>query len=711
MANNAVYEAALKYIERGWHVLPVLSGGKRPLLSNGFHGSSTDPAQIKEWFDGTDHNIGVRCGDASKLLVLDFDEDKMDDDARAFMASVQSLSNTYVVKSGRDGGGTHYYFNLPKDVDLPGKLYSGIDVKSDGYVVAPPSLHSSGRPYTVANDKPVTDLPKWVFERLVESVSGPATKSFERKAPHRAGRTVYDGEGRETFLVATAGAMQKNGTLTLEGLDAINQRDCVPPKSFQDIERIYRSVSRYPVDNPVEPLQLDYKATPTDIALAFLEENALSSALKYWGKTFYRWDGQAYREYLREDLEPRIAGWLMNKGPLKRTVGGGLISDVLTNLSGKAHVDSKGKVPFWLDGRSGEFIAMDNGLIDKDALVDGKVVAPIEHTPDYFNFSCLPYKYDPTATCPTFLSFLEKVQPDPEVRNLLQEWFGYNLVWDTSFATFALFEGEGANGKTVCCVILRALVGDANCSHVGLEAFNSERTFPLAATAGKLANIVEELNEVDKVQEGLLKQFTAGGAMTVERKNRDPFTLIPTARLTFATNNLPRFTDRSQGIWRRMIYVPFRTTIEKKDQDRRFLRADFWQAELPGIFNWAIQGLQRLYAQRYFTEPDSCRVAKASYQQETNPARTFLLDHYEEYPGGKVSRKAMFNAYKEWAREHGATELGAVNFGREVKRTFKGVGSDGDALVTMPDGARDRVWSGLRVKEPETPRHGKRVAE
>src|SRR5205814_4102 len=148
-------------------------------------------------------------------------------------------------------------------------------------------------------------------------------------------------------------------------------------------------------------------------------------------------------------------------------------------------------------------------------------------------------------------------------------------------------EGEGANGKSVVCGVLTALLGGGNVAHVPLESFGER--FALNQTLGKLANIASEVGELDKVAEGKLKGFTSGERMMFDRKGRDPVEAMPTARLVLATNNRPRFSDKSDGVWRRMLLIPFQVQITAEERVYGMDKPDWWieKGELPGIFNWA----------------------------------------------------------------------------------------------------------------------------
>ena len=93
--------------------------------------------------------------------------------------------------------------------------------------------------------------------------------------------------------------------------------------------------------------------------------------------------------------------------------------------------------------------------------------------------------------------------------------------------------------------MLTALLGEHNVAHVPLELFGQR--FQLTMTLGKLANIAAEVGDLDKAAEGVLKAFTAGDRMDFDRKGIPGIEAYPTARLVLATNNRPRFSDRSSG--------------------------------------------------------------------------------------------------------------------------------------------------------------------
>ena len=321
-----------------------------------------------------------------------------------------------------------------------------------------------------------------------------------------------------------------------------------------------------------------------------------------------------------------------------------------------------------------EYIACANGLIDVPELLDhGRtVLAPA--TPLYFTPAALPVRFEPGAACPKFDAFLARVTDGDRERQLvLQEMAGYLLRFDTGFQSFFVMTGEGGNGKSTFLAVLRALIGDYNYASVPLEEFGER--FALAGTLGKLVNAVAEVGEMDKVAEAKLKSFVSGDLMNFDRKNKSALNARPTARLLLSTNILPRFADRTEGVWRRYTVVPFNVVIALAERVRGMDSPEWWVAsgEMPGILNWALAGLRRLHAQGGFTSSAVCTAAKAEHRELCNPHKQFLDEHVKPDEGSYLRVGELFAAYQSWCRLKGYKPLNDGNFGAELRKVHRDV--------------------------------------
>jgi hypothetical protein len=142
-------KAALELAAAGWPVFPCWWAGPRaksPITKHGHLEATTDPAQIKAWWSRWPYAmIGGRVLDT--IIVIDIDP-RNGGDLAALETTTGPLPPTLTVWSGRNDGGRHVYFRRPPGPLTSTKLPTGIDLKVNGYCIAPPSLHpATGEPY------------------------------------------------------------------------------------------------------------------------------------------------------------------------------------------------------------------------------------------------------------------------------------------------------------------------------------------------------------------------------------------------------------------------------------------------------------------------------------------------------------------------------------------------------------------------------------
>ncbi|MEK7848503.1 MAG: bifunctional DNA primase/polymerase [Chloroflexota bacterium] len=256
---SAPLEAALDYLRRGWSVLPV-GGDKRPLLRWAeFQQRRPSETEVRGWFaHWPDAGVGIVTGKVSGLAVLDVDprnggNNTLDD----LVAQGHRLPDTPLAWTG--GGGSHHYFAAQGDTPTIPALAPGIDLKAEGsYVVAPPSIHPSGRRYEWAispDMAPLAPVPDWLLALI--------TAKGQVAQPFALPPTITEG-GRNDTLFRLACAMRDKG-MELPGvmaaLQAENIARCDPPLSPKELEAIAGSALRY---QPSAPAQDNGKKQPAE---------------------------------------------------------------------------------------------------------------------------------------------------------------------------------------------------------------------------------------------------------------------------------------------------------------------------------------------------------------------------------------------------------------------------------------------------------------
>lgn len=239
--------AALGLAARGLLVFPCRPRGKAPLTARGCLDATTEAGRIDSWWAvWPNANLAVATGAASGVFVIDVDDDEGEASLRRLEDEHGALPATVEVITGR---GRHLYFRVPGKGQIrnsAGKLGEGLDVRGEhGYVMVPPSIHPSGRPYRWSVDTAGTfaDPPAWLVESLVStSKEGTPTPPGEWRALVRAG--VGQGQ-RNATAARLAGLLFRrlDPLVAVELITCWNEVRCRPPLSQAELKRTLDSIA------------------------------------------------------------------------------------------------------------------------------------------------------------------------------------------------------------------------------------------------------------------------------------------------------------------------------------------------------------------------------------------------------------------------------------------------------------------------------------
>jgi putative DNA primase/helicase len=279
----------------------------------------------------------------------------------------------------------------------------------------------------------------------------------------------------------------------------------------------------------------------------------------------------------------------------------------------------------------------------------------------------LPFDYDPAETAPIFERFLNRVLPEPELQLILCEFLGYIFIQSQTLKlekTLLLY-GSGANGKSVFYDIVNALLGIDNICSYSLQSLTNDNGYFRAKLGDKLVNYASEIS--GQLQTAIFKAMVSGEPIEARLPYGNPFILKNYAKLIFNTNVLPRDVEFTKAYFRRFLIIPFEVTIPEAEQDCQ-LSQKIIASELPGVFNWVLEGLNRLLDQNHFTPSDIVKQSVDSYEAESDTVKQFLQDkNYIKHPTANEPLKDIYNQYRTFCTEDGYKALNKTNFGRRLK--------------------------------------------
>lgn len=279
----------------------------------------------------------------------------------------------------------------------------------------------------------------------------------------------------------------------------------------------------------------------------------------------------------------------------------------------------------------------------------------------------MPVAWDPKATCPKFMAFLEMVQPRPDMRTFLRDFYGYGLLGLTAVQAFVFHYGHGANGKSTFMELIARLQGPygrmlpAEALTGDSQRRSDQATPEFARLPGARMVRCAELPRGQGFRESTLKMLTGGEPILVRHLNEGFFEFKPIFKVTGSGNDKPSIGGVDEGIWRRMKLVPWDVTIpEAQRRDMEQVLAEF-EAEGPGILNWLVEGALA-YLHDGLVVPGEIRQATEAYRGEMDPVGEFLKACVEAAPGDEVAARLLYETYSAWCRDNSVRPFSEKGF-------------------------------------------------
>lgn len=273
----------------------------------------------------------------------------------------------------------------------------------------------------------------------------------------------------------------------------------------------------------------------------------------------------------------------------------------------------------------------------------------------------LPFEYEPEATAPLFKKYLDEVLPDADKQKVFAEYCGYVFIKPSvlKLEKMLILYGAGANGKSVFFDILNALLGCENVSNYSLQSLTNDNGYFRAKIANKLVNYASEIN--GKLETDIFKQMASGEPIEARLPYGEPFILNEYAKLIFNCNDLPKDVEHTNAFFRRFLIIGFDVTIAEDKQDKE-LSNKIINNELSGVFNWILQGLDRLLSQKNFSKCEAIENARTNYEKQSDSVKMFIDEFEYKTSTDYTTINILYNQYKSFCIEDGFRPVNKSNF-------------------------------------------------
>jgi len=449
------------------------------------------------------------------------------------------------------------------------------------------------------------------------------------------------------------------------------------------------------------------------LALEWLETQKKNGKLqlRYFNKDWYRYSGLCYEKLAIEILEREFykffgkreavvskVGELREIRPLN--VNEYFIRNIRHIVSRQCFIEAPGNIyqPFHI--KEQQMFDIKQAVVFKNGIYYVNDNRFESHNPDIFITSTLSYNYNPNAKCDLWLWFVEDIfNGNQECIDLLQEWFGYNLIASNHLEQFMFFFGVPGSGKSTTTDVLYAMLGSNKCGAANLEDLSNR--FGLQPFIHKQAIIISEDKatrkvEADKILQRL-KRITGQDWLPVDIKFRDPIQIKPIWRITYAGNDILPFDDAAWALGRRLNLLYFENSYEKPDRTlkNRLVR------EAQGIAIWALEGLKRLLKNGEFTVPLVSKTHIQDFKSFTNSLAAMIdsccriYDEPAEQEKHWAAFDHLYELHKVWYEDNGLKPMTKIAFGMKFKNTFPNL----QKTRIREQGLQVAVYQGIEITQ------------
>ena len=551
----------------------------------------------------------------NKVVVVDFDNDNENEDG--IIEYFKQHYPTLTIKTTR---GIHFYYSKPSDVAIK----NGADkITVGGFQV---DYKTGTRSYAIVKHKgKMREANREIS--LKDLAPLPVMMYPLPKAKNITGLAEGDGRNNALFYHLRLIREQKKDLDVNTVATFINDVILGEKLATKELTTLVESVNNLEVN-----VNGQYNGDPKDM-ISFGEFIAKELDVKIYNGSLYFKDGL---NYSRDKIK-------LNKAINKHLK---LRRSQMTELDAQLYIYAE-----LIDNKQNFLVKLRNGVIVEDNVVD----YDCGFTPFYLDVSYDANAYDQNVD--DFINFICCNRKD--MRTVLEEILGHILLVNKFPHKIFFLTGSGANGKSTFVEMITKFTGELS-SHVDIANFDDGTS--LASLIGKIVNVADDVDAIYLEKSKNLKTMASGNTVGARAIYSQPITLKNTATLIFTDNEPPFFKQKSDGIGRRLVIIPFENKVKQRIYNLdELLSTDTAKSYL---LNLALQGAKRIYDNKLeMSTSETIEQATKQYYLDNDSVLAYLND----YPAINNNPVAtVYEAYEDYCEDSNLKAVSRTKFSRRL---------------------------------------------
>lgn len=266
---------------------------------------------------------------------------------------------------------------------------------------------------------------------------------------------------------------------------------------------------------------------------------------------------------------------------------------------------------------------------------------------------------------------LTKIFGDDELIEYVQMICGLAAIGKVYVEALIIAYGDGGNGKSTFWNSISRVLGtySGNLSADTLTVNNKRNVKPeMAELRGKRIIMSAESQQGARLNDSIVKQLCSTDAIFAEKKYKDPFSYIPSHTLILYTNHLPKVSATDDGIWRRLIVIPFSNKLTGTDDVKNY-SDKLIEESGEYIMHWIIEGAKKIISKRFnLVQPQIVKDAIAEYKEQNDWMKRFLDERCVVEKNVRESSQELYRKYLEYCNSNNEYPRSTTDFSVELEK-------------------------------------------